>query len=151
MTAILLIDMSLTDRKNIGRSRHAGIVALLVVIAIGAILLVLGISAAYIGQTEIILAGQSDNDLVVRNLANACLEEALYRLKLDSNYAATEAPVSIGSDGCHITVSGTGDTRAITTSATKNGYTKTLTVSAKRNFNAANSAQGWSVDSYTEN
>jgi len=125
-----------------------GVIALMTIIVIGALIMVVGISASFIGQTEIVLSGDVDSEHAARMVASACVEEAIYRLKLDESYAGGTVP--IGSATCTVTVSGSGTTRTVTASATVSSHTKTLNVGALRKQNVAGNARGWTVDSWAE-
>jgi len=129
--------------------QREGIIGLVTVIVVGVMVLITGIAASYVGQTDTIVSGHNDRDLITRNLAESCLEEAFYRLKKDAAYAGGTVPV--GSDTCMVAVSGGGATRTITVTAIIDDYTKSLTVSAVRQENAAANARGWKADSYVEN
>ena len=126
-----------------------GFVLLVTVILIGAVILSIGIAAAFLGQTDVILAGQADRDVIARNLAQTCIEEALHRLKLNSGY--TGGTVPIGTDSCTATVTGSGSSRTIVAAAsTDSTFTKTITVAASLKQNTAANASGWHVDSWSE-
>ncbi len=125
-----------------------GVIALMTVIILGAILLVVGISAALVGQTDTILAGQADRGHYARVLATSCAEEALHRLKLDSAYSG--GMVSVGGNDCSAVVSGSGPSRTVIGSATYEGHTRTVTVTATLRQNAAASAAAWNIDSWQE-
>lgn len=131
------------------QKQDRGQVALITVIMVSAIILITGISAAYIGQTEVILNGNYDRGEYARSLVETCGDEALHRLKLNSSY--TGGTVSVGaSDTCTIAVSGSGTSRTLTLSATSDVYTAAATVAASQKTNTAGNAQGWHIDSWTE-
>lgn len=130
--------------------RHAdqGVIALLAVIIIGAMIVAIGISTSFIAQTEIVLSGDVDREYSTRMLAVACLEEAAFRLKLNTAYVGGTIPIE--SDSCTVAISGSGSTRTVTATATVDGYTKTVTVVASLRQNAAANARAWTIDSWTE-
>jgi len=125
-----------------------GVVLLITVIIVGALVLAIGVSAVFMGQTEVIKAGYADRSRQVSLLASACVDEALQRLKLDVSYTGGTVPVN--SESCTVTVTGTGTTRTITAVGAAGGHTKTLLVGATLRQNSAGSAKVWSVDSWTE-
>jgi len=129
-------------------SGQRGVIALMTVIMLGAMLLVVGISAAFIGQTDVIIVGQIDRGYYVRSLAGTCVEEAMHRLKLDPAYVGGTIP--IGSGNCTVTVSGSGTTRTVVGAATYDGFTKSIGVSASRRGNIAGNAHAWNIDSWQE-
>ena len=125
-----------------------GFVGLVVIILIGALILAIGVAAAFIGQTQLIIAGQTDRAQSARQTVAACVEEALYRLKLDASYAGGTVPV--GSLTCTVAVSGSGSSRTIVASAANGDITQAVTVTAALKQNVAASAKAWSVDSWVE-
>lgn len=129
-------------------SKKKGLIALLTVIIIGAIVLSIGLAAAFIGNTAIIVAGHADREYSTRMLASACVEEAMHRLKLDSGF--TSGTIPIGSDTCVISMSGSGSNRTITLTATSGQYTKTITIGGLLKQNVAANARAWTVDSWVE-
>jgi len=123
-------------------------VALITVIVLSALLLLIGLSASYIGQTEIIIAGQMDRGQHARTLAATCMEEALHRLKLDDTYSG--GAIDIDSDSCTVTVTGAGASRTITSTASSGDFTKNVEVSASLRQNADTDASAWNIDSWAE-
>jgi|SRR5687768_17162322 len=126
-----------------------GFIGLLTVIVIGALVLSIGISTAFVGQTQLILAGHADYEYAVRALVTACVEESVHRLKIDSGY--TGGTVPLGNDSCTVTVSGAGSTRSILATATINGYTKAVTATATLKQNASLNSRAWSITAWSEN
>ena len=139
----------LSFRLSLFPSSQKGFIALMTVIIIGAMILSVGISAALIGQTEIVLSGQTDRGYAARSLASACVEEALHRLKLNDAYAGGTVPVG-ATDTCTVVVSGTGSSRTITATASSDIFTKSVVVAASLKQNAAGNAKAWHVDSWAE-
>lgn len=123
-------------------------IAMMTIIIIGALILTIGISSAFQGQTEIVLVGQSDRRAIVSSLFDSCIEEALYRLKLDASY--TGGTVPIGTDTCTVTVSGSGSSRTISATASSDVHSKTVSVGVSLKQNAAGNAKAWHVDSWSE-
>lgn len=134
---------SLGDRPT-GR----GFIGLVTVIMIGALVLAIGLTAVFIGQTQIIISGQIDRAQVARQTVAACVDEALYRLKKDETYAG--GTVNVGTLSCALAVTGSGASRTITASAAFGDITQAVTVSAALKQNGAGNARGWSVQSWTE-
>lgn len=129
--------------------RPRGVIALITVIILGALILAVGLSASFTGQTETILAGALDREQLARMFAQTCADEALYRLKLDSTYTGGTVPVG-ASDTCTVSVSGSGSSRTITLAATSDIFTKTIVIAASLKQNAAANASAWHIDSWTE-
>jgi len=128
--------------------RQQGAVLLITVIMLGAMLLIMGLSAAHIGQTEIIIAGQMDRGQHALTRAVTCVEEALYRLKRDSSYPG--GSIDVGDVVCSVTITGTGDSRTITSAASSDIYTKTIRVEASSLKNNDANAEVWSIDSWQQ-
>jgi len=136
------------NHRDANRPASAGVVVLMSVIIIGALLLVIGLSAAYRGQTELIMASDASREQEVRYVAVACVEEALFRLKKDPAYLG--GTVVVGAETCTVTVSGSGTARTVVSTATVADYTKTLNLAVSSRVNAAGKTLGWHVDSFTE-
>jgi len=130
------------------RDTSRGFIGLLTVIVLGALVLATGISIAFIGQTQLVLSGHMDYEHATRVVASACMDEASYRLGLNSAYTGGTVPV--GADSCVIAVSGSGATRTVTVTATVGSYVKRVTATATLKQNAAVSASGWSVTAWAE-
>lgn len=133
------------------RHHHAekkGMIGITTVIVIGAFILIVGLSMAYQGQTEIILTGYDDRAAVALSLASTCVDEALNRLQTDASYAGGTVPID--ADSCTSVVSGSGTTRTIVATASSDVNTKTISVSASLRQNAAGDASAWHIDSWTE-
>jgi hypothetical protein len=126
-----------------------GVIALLTIIIISAMILAVGVSAALIGQTEIALSGQSDREYAARSLASMCVEEALHRLKLNPAYVGGTLPIGT-SDSCTVAVTGSGNNRTITATASSDVFTKSIVVATSIKQNGQGNAKAWHVDSYTE-
>jgi hypothetical protein len=129
-------------------SAPRGFIGLLTVIVLGALILSIGITTAFVGQTQLILAAHADHEYAVRALVTACVEESVHRLKLNSGYAGGTVP--LGADACTVTVSGSGSSRTIAATATVDGYTKAVAATATLKQNAAANARAWSVTAWAE-
>jgi len=73
-------------------------------------------------------------------IADGCVEEANYRLKLDSSY--TGGTIAYASTSCTISVSGSGTTRTVTSTATISGFTRRVVSSITLTANTAANAHG---------
>lgn len=125
-----------------------GAVALTTVIIMSALLLLIGLSASRIGQTEIIIAGQMDRGQHARTLAITCMEEAMHRLKLDQSYSG--GTVDIDGNPCSVSLSGSGDSRTIEVSASSGDHSKNIRVQSSRRHNNDDDAEAWNIDSWQE-
>lgn len=125
-----------------------GLIGLVTVIVIGALVLSVGVTTAFIGHTQLLLASHADHEYALRALAGSCVEEAAYRLKLNSSYTGGTVPLGAGS--CLIAVSGGGSSRTVTLTATEGSYTRRVTATLETRSNSAASASGWAVTSWQE-
>jgi len=121
---------------------------LLTVIIIGAIIVAAGISAAFIGQTEIIVTGDADRANVARNAAQACGEEALFRLKTQAGYSG--GTIDIFGLTCAVSMTGAGANRTITATASSDVVSKTVRIETSLKQNSSLKAKTWFVDSWSE-
>lgn len=136
-------------RTTIVPAEQRGVAALLTVILIGVMVMTIGITAAFVGQTEVIVGGQTDYRNQVLMLASACLDEGAFRLKLDSSYTGSTVPIG-ATDTCVIAVSGSGATRTLTATASSGDHTRSVVVTATRKQNAAANAHAWSLGAWAE-
>lgn len=130
------------------RHDERGAIALLTMIFIGALVVSIGISAAFIGQTDVIVGGEIDNRNRAILLASACLDEAAFRLKLDSAY--TGGTVPLGDDICTVAVAGSGTTRTLTASASSGAFTREVAATATLRQNPAAEAHAWALGPWVE-
>lgn len=130
------------------RHDERGVIALLTMIFIGALVMSIGITAAFIGQTDVIVGGEIDNRNRAILLASACLDEAAFRLKLDSAYVGGTVP--LGDDACTVSVAGSGTTRTLTASASSGVFTREVMATAALRQNAAANAHAWALGPWVE-
>ncbi|PIQ78948.1 hypothetical protein COV81_03790 [Candidatus Peregrinibacteria bacterium CG11_big_fil_rev_8_21_14_0_20_41_10] len=104
--------------------KRSGLVSLIAVIVITAatlaIALTLGMSSITQTQSGLFI----DNGYTALGLADSCAEEAYYRLKLDNAYVG--GTLVLDTNSCIVVVTGTGLSRTVTTTATFDGFTRTL-------------------------
>jgi hypothetical protein len=129
------------------RIDNRGVIALVTVIVIGALLLMVGLATAQLGQTQLIVVGQADQGQWARHYAVACVEEAVFRLRRNPTFAGTTVPI----DGytCDVTVSGVGVYRDVVSTATVGDYTKSLTVQLYFQ-NVTGGGSTWTIESWEE-
>lgn len=129
------------------RSKN-GVVALITVIIMGATLLTIGLTIAFIAQTELIISAGAGREREALALALGCLDEAGHRLKLNSAYTGGTVPMDANT--CTVTVSGSGSTRTVTASSTVDVYTKGATATFTLKQNAALNSSAWEVTAWAE-
>ncbi|HSD12857.1 MAG TPA: hypothetical protein VLC10_04825 [Patescibacteria group bacterium] len=130
------------------RADERGVIALLTMIVLGALVVSIGIAAGLVGHSQLVVEAVTDHERQVRALASTCLEEAVYRVKLDPAYAGGTVPLE--GETCAVTVSGAGGTRTVTATAAVASHTKSLTATLTLKQNAALSARAWSVTAWQE-
>lgn len=92
-----------------------GIAALIVVLIITASALIMAYNASWLGLGEIDLSYSSQKGGEALSLSEACVEEALLRMKNDSNFGLGEGNItlSIGTNSCIINISSNLNERVI--------------------------------------
>ncbi len=104
-----------------------GVVALLLVVIIGAAALVMAYASSFLGVGDLTMAYNSHQGTEIFSLADGCAETALENFRMDPvNYTGQTLNFSSGS--CTITVSGSGANRALSASATRGDYTAVIDV-----------------------
>jgi hypothetical protein len=103
-----------------------GLAAILVVIIIGAATLLMARGAAFLGLGELDMGQTSAKGNETYYLAEACLEEALLRLKIDNDFVVTDYVLPIGDKSCRLTVSGPNSEKTITATGINGEYQKIL-------------------------
>jgi len=121
---------------------NSGLASLVAVLIISIVTLSIALSIALSGMTEVQSSLFTSKSNQALQLADSCAEEAYFRLKLDPSY--TGGNLNLGSDSCGISISGTGNTRTITTSATIDRFTRF--VNADINFVTNNSGNSKATD-----
>ncbi len=91
----------LENKKRLQFFSQDGIVALITVLIVVAIALLIGISINLLAIGEVKMALQKSHSSKSYYLVNLCAEEALMRLKEDSNYQGNET-MSMGDGNCTI-------------------------------------------------
>jgi len=101
-----------------------GIAAFLVIVMISAVALVMAYTASILGLGEIEMGFDSHKGNEAFAVADGCVEQALRRLRLDTNY--TGETLSFAENSCIISVSGAGSSRTIYTTSTVGDYSKKI-------------------------
>ncbi len=106
-------------------SQH-GMAALLTVIIIATATLIMAFNASLLGLGELNLGYISQQGNEVTTITESCIEEALYRLKLDPAYSG--GTLALGNGSCIINITANGDNRIIIASGTMDVYNKKIQV-----------------------
>ncbi|MFH1451451.1 MAG: hypothetical protein ABIF89_02475 [bacterium] len=114
--------------KKRGAKNQKGVATLLMIVVIAAAVLTMAYSASMLGLGELELGYTVQKGGEAASLADGCLEEALYRIRLDQNYGLSEGDISLTLfDGsCIIRITGNGDNRTISVLATIGQYYKKI-------------------------
>ena len=125
-----------------------GIAALITVVAIIVILTVLVMTVGKFTINELVLSGHMDQSHRSLQNAEACSDEALYRLKLDSSY--TGGTLTFANGSCTIAVAGSGGTRTVTINSTVNDQTRDLQINVTLSSNTDTTADTSVITNWEE-
>ncbi len=98
--------------------KQKGMVALLSVLIIGSIALILAHNFSFLNLGNIDFAYFSAKKGEVQALAEACVEDALYRLKNDNNLLDNFTELDLGNGYCDYSIEDNGDYKKISVDAT---------------------------------
>jgi len=101
--------------KGTRKNTTGGFAALLTIIIVSASSFLMAYSASMLGLGELDLGYTAQKGSEALTVADGCLEEALYRLRLDVDYGG--GTVTSGLSSCTISVSGSGLDRTIAIAA----------------------------------
>jgi hypothetical protein len=108
---------------NIAKDNQ-GISALLTIVIIGAAGLLMAYSSVVMGLGELEMGYDAQQGKQAFSVADSCVEEAYYRLKLDSGY--TGGTLNFDSGSCIIAITGSGSNRTINIEASLGDYTQKI-------------------------
>ncbi len=134
-------DAGWVDASGVIRNSYysGGYIALTSILVISAVALAISISISLLGVGEAKSSFDYKKGQETLKIAESCIEEALLRLRNDSNYAG--ASLNVGNGTCSINVSGADADRTIDVSAqltNLSSYTQNIQVTAKRTGNSIN-------------
>lgn len=137
------------------RTRARGFIALLSVIIIGAVLLIVGLATASLGQSQLVVAAGTHEEHRTRDYAAACLEEVMLRLKRNETTPFASYPAVVPMPGvpaaCSVTsVTGSGTSRTVNVTSTAGFFTKAVTAALTKQTNPGGQAVAWTVTTWTE-
>ena len=112
------------------QKNQSGISAIIVVIIIGAACLLMAKGAAFLSLGELDMGRVSAKGHETDYLAEACLEEALLRLKIDNDYAVADYELPIGDSSCLLAVTDSIVGKTITAIGVNDEYQKELRAEA---------------------
>ena len=110
-------------KKSI-KKNQSGIAALLTVVIVAAATLIMAYSASLLGLGELELGYTSQKGAEALSAADSCVEEALRRLRLDSNYSG--GTLNVGNGSCIMNITANGNDRTIAAESTIGEYHKKI-------------------------
>ena len=120
-------------KKHFKNKRRGGYIALVSVLVASALMLLVGIGSSYRGIDGLLSAGAHESALRARSLAEACVNEGIFRLRANLSYGGNETIIVEGGATCRIvSVSGTGNAdRTIEAEASDGAYVRKVRVDFK--------------------
>lgn len=118
------------------RHNQKGYLGVIIVMIVAVITLTVATTIALSGVTEMQTGDEAVRSRKAFERAEACSEEAYYRLKRNPGFAGGTIPFADGS--CTISVSGAGSSRIVITEATHDNFTRSVVseISLTSNFEA---------------
>lgn len=120
------------------QTNQKGFVALVTVLVISAIMLAVGLFISSAALNDLLSSYSFDQGERAIQIADACVDEAVFRLKSDSAYAGTSLNLNGGS--CTVTINGGGASRTLNSTATLGNFTKRITATVTFVTNSAGNA-----------
>ena len=120
------------------KQQPSGFVALVTVLVISAIMLTLGLFTSAAAINEMMAGFSWDQAERALQITDACVDEAVFRLKSDSSY--TGGTLSVNGGTCTSSVTGSGSTRTVTSTGTLGDFTKKISATATFVTNIAGTA-----------
>ncbi|NUM25492.1 MAG: hypothetical protein HUU49_02575 [Candidatus Buchananbacteria bacterium] len=108
---------------------YIALIALLIVAVAG---LAIGLSISLSGVDELQSSFSSTQAAIARNLANACIEDGLERLR--NNFVDYVGTLSIGSNSCILTVEVSGNIATVTATGTVDTYHQKIEIQVDNNL-----------------
>jgi hypothetical protein len=105
-----------------------GVAALLTIVIIAAATLIMAFNSSLLGLGDLELGYTLQKGGEATSIADACIEETMRRLRLESDYSG--GTLNIGENSCIINVESSGNNRTITTTSTVDIYHKKIKVTA---------------------
>lgn len=118
------------------------------VLIIAGVTLAVATTIAMSGINEMFQGDDAYKSQRVLEIADGCAEEAYFRLKKNSSYSGGTIPY----DGvnCTVTIGGAGATRTITSSATLDDFTRTISSDVTFTSNIAGNTEGIDLTEWSE-
>ena len=105
-------------------TNEKGIVALLTIVIVATTALIMSFSVAFLGLGELDMSYTNQRGSEAFSVADGCMEEALRRIKINTNYNG--GSLNLGDGLCIIEVVATGADRTITVIGTVDKYNKKI-------------------------
>lgn len=118
------------------------------VVIISGITLAIATTIALSGINEMFSGTDLSKTHEVLEIADGCAEEAYFRLKKNPSYTGGTIPYAGGN--CTATISGSGSSRTITSSATLDDFTRTISSEVTFTSNIAGNTEGIDLTEWSE-
>lgn len=109
-------------------SNQKGMAALLTVVIIGVATVIMSVSASLLSIGELDMGYTSSKAGEVFYLTDACMEETLRRIQLDSGYSANNNTLLMGAGSCIINIVAVGSNRVVTSEGVLGEYRQKIQV-----------------------
>ncbi len=110
---------------TIHTTHRSGLSLLVVIVILGAASLIVAVGTSLLSIGEADLGFASDQGKEAHFLADGCMDEALNQLRRASS-TYTGGTLSIGSDSCILSVSGSGNTRTVSITSTVGDFSASI-------------------------
>lgn len=119
--------------KKAAKSKKSGYIALMTALIVGAVVLVMVVTSAYMAITQGLNSLLYSNYLESESLASACAEDALIKIKNNQAYGGNET-LNLGHGQCQIypVENLGGESRIIKATGNVNGATKKIKIQISR-------------------
>ncbi len=130
--------------KNDQRNQR-GVAALLTIVIVSAAALVMAVSATMLGLGELELGYSAQKGSEALAAADGCMEEALRRIRLDTNYGigAGSMPLTLVNGSCTINITDSGFDRVVQVASTVGDYNKKIEIDLTLSDNDVISINSW--------
>lgn len=112
------------------KSNEQGVSILLVVVIIAAASLIMVRTISFLSLGELEMADKLNQGEKNLQLAESCLEEALWEIRQDNDYEVLDRVVSILDESCNISVNQTGQEKNVETKSLGSNYTRNINAKA---------------------
>lgn len=113
------------------KKNEKGVSVLIVVVIIAAVSLIISRNISFIGFGELEMGDRHNFGEKNLQIAEACLEEVLLRIRENHNYAANEENITFDNLQCRLSVSDQGGEKIIDLESVSDKYKRQLSIQAR--------------------